>query len=394
MAKPSIAFGHPLPLSAHFPYPTRVTRPDPLFSWFVPIDGDGEHIGTLEAERPPTFDYLRDVVQNAESLGYYSLLIPTRFANGLFHERAQLAETWTTATALLALTSRIRLLVAVRPGFVATGLFAQMAAALSQQSGGRLDLNVVPGGIQGDFERLGDASGHEDRYGRAEDFITALKLLWERPGHPVSYEGRGVSLRGALCSPGPGDPAPAMYLGGASDAALALAASQGDVLLAWIQPLEATASLLVRARAAYASAGREPHFGLRTHIVVDDSEAAAWEQARELISRAHPDVLAQRNASVSGTSMVGAAAQAIRVEDDRVGPRLWNGISRVRVNLGTAIVGTPQQVAEELLAYWRLGFDEFVLSAYPHLEGANAVAERVLPLLREGIEAERGAPVL
>lgn len=371
-----------------------MTRPAPLFSWFVPIDGDGAHIGTLEAERPPSFDYLRSVVQNAESLGYYSLLIPTRFANGLFHERAPLAETWTTATALLAVTTRIRLLVAVRPGFVTTGLFAHMAAALSQQSGGRLDLNIVPGGIQGDFERLGDASGHDDRYGRAEDFITALRLLWEEPGRPVSYEGRGVSLRGALCSPGPSEPVPAMYLGGASDAALRLAARQGDTLLAWIQPLEATAALLERARAAYAEAGREPRFGLRTHIVLGDTEAEAWENAHELISRAHPEVLAQRNAAVAGTAMVGAAAQAIRVEDDRIGPRLWNGISRVRVNLGTAIVGTPQQVAEELFAYWRLGFDEFVLSAYPHLEGATAVAERVLPLLCERVAAERGVAVL
>jgi hypothetical protein len=38
-------------------------RPGPLFDWFIPIDGDGMHLGTLEAERPPTFAYLREVVQ-------------------------------------------------------------------------------------------------------------------------------------------------------------------------------------------------------------------------------------------------------------------------------------------------------------------------------------------
>src|SRR5262245_63748141 len=123
-------------------------RPEPRFDWFIPIDGDGEHIGTWRAERPPTFAYLRRVVETAEAQGYYSLLIPTRFANGLFEETAPLAETWTTVTALAAVTRRIRFLVAVRPGFISTGLFAQMAAALDQISGGRLDLNVVPGGIQ------------------------------------------------------------------------------------------------------------------------------------------------------------------------------------------------------------------------------------------------------
>ena len=121
-------------------------RPEPKFSWFVPIDGDGARAGTKRAERPPTFDYLRKVVETAEERGFYSLLIPTRFANGLFSEDAPLAETWTTATALAAVTKKIRFLIAVRPGFVSLGLFAQMAAALHQISNGRIDVNIVPEG--------------------------------------------------------------------------------------------------------------------------------------------------------------------------------------------------------------------------------------------------------
>ena len=93
-------------------------------------------------------------------------------------------------------------------------------------------------------------------------------------------------------------------------------------------------------------------------------------------------MLAQRAAAVKSTAMVGAAAQARRVEDDRLGERLWNGISRVRVNLGTAIVGTPRQAADELSAYWRMGFDEFILSAYPHLEEAERIARDTIPLVR------------
>ena len=144
-----------------------------LFSWFIPIDGDGARAGTARAERPPDFDYLRQVAQTAEDLGYYSMLIPTRFANGLFAEGAPLAETWTTATALAAVTKRIRFLIAVRPGFVALGLFAQMAAALHQISKGRIDINIVPGGIGNDFERVGEYTDQSTRYERAEEFITA-----------------------------------------------------------------------------------------------------------------------------------------------------------------------------------------------------------------------------
>ncbi|MCY4619314.1 MAG: LLM class flavin-dependent oxidoreductase [Chloroflexi bacterium] len=358
-------------------------RPAPKFSWFVPIDGDGDRIGSLRAQREPTFEYLRDVVLNAERLGFHSLLIPTRFANGSFEHSAPLAETWTTATALCAVSSRIRLLIAVRPGITPVGLFAQQAATLHQISGGRIDINIVPGGIQGDNERLGIGGSHADRYAQADEFIDSCAQLWDSGG-PLDFEGSSVRLSGAIVAPTPTPPAPAWYLGGASEAALQLAAARADVLLCWIQPPVPMQELIGRARDAYANVGRTPALGLRTHLVVRDTEQEAWDAASELLSEAHPEVLAQRSAAVKSTAMVGAAAQARRVEDDRLGERLWNGISRVRVNLGTAIVGTPEQAADELTAYWRMGFDEFILSAYPHLEEAERIAHDVLPLVSAG----------
>ena len=350
----------------------------PKFSWFVPIDGDGHRIGTLRAEREPTAEYLQSVVDAAEEAGYHSLLIPTRFSNGLFEESAPLAETWTTATALLARSKGIRLLIAVRPGSIAPALFAQQAATLHELSGGRIDINIVPGGIQGDNERIGTTLDHDDRYAHANDFIDAVNKLWAADG-PINYDGAGFRLRNAMANPSP-VPRPKWYLGGASDAALKLAAEQGDVLLCWIQPKDKMQALLDRARAAYNAAGREPRFGLRTHLVVRNTEQEAWQAAQDLISKADPKVLAQRATQVKGTKMVGAAAQSLRTEDDRLSERLWNGISRVRVNLGTAIVGTPNQAAEELSAYREIGFEEFILSAYPHREGAEQIAEQVLPL--------------
>jgi alkanesulfonate monooxygenase len=369
-------------------------RPAPRFDWFIPIDGDGDHIGTLRAERPPTFEYLRRVAETAEEQGFYSLLIPTRFANGLFDEGAPLAETWTTATALAAVTRRIRFLIAVRPGFISTGLFAQMAATLDRIGRGRLDLNVVPGGIQGDFERLGETGDHEHRYALAEEFIAAVRALWAKP-EPVVFEGQHVRLDGALVSPGPVGAegpvgrGPQFYVGGASPSALAFAARQADAYLAWIQPLEDTAALFDRVRARFAAEGRRPIFGLRTHLVVRDAEAEAWRAADELLSRAEVTVRQQRQAVFAGTPMVGQRAQARAYEGHRVGAHLWNGISTVRVNCGTAIVGDPRQVADELLGYWRIGVDEFILSGYPHVEACRRVAGDVLPLLERSIERER-----
>lgn len=363
-------------------------RPEPKFDWFIPIDGDGERIGTLEAERPPTFDYLKKVVQAAESAGFHSQLIPTRFANGLFNENQPLAETWTTATALAAVTSKIRFLIAVRPGFVSPGLFAQMAATLSNISGGRIDINVVPGGIQGDFERLGVTSSHAQRYILAEEFILACKTLWESPGKPVKFDGDVVKLDGAMVSPGPVGNGPRWYLGGASPNALSLAGKQADSLLMWIQPVEDIAALIARATDAFAANNRKPEFGLRTHVIVRDTEEAAWQAADDLIEAAADEVKDQRSSQVQGTAMVGAAIQARPRDQHRVTDRLWNGISTVRVNCGTAIVGAPEQVAGELVRYWDLGIDEFILSGYPHVEEATRVARDLIPIVMERISSK------
>ncbi len=360
------------------------TRPQPKFDWFIPIDGDGAHIGTVTAERLPTFEYLRQVVETAERNDFYSLLIPTRFANGLFEETAPLAETWTTVTALAAVTSRIRFLIAVRPGFVSPGLFGQMAATLDQISGGRIDLNVVPGGIQGDFERFGETSEHAHRYERAEEFIAALRKLWERP-EPVDFDGDFVKFRGALASPGVFNGGPRFYLGGASERALALAGRESDVYLAWILPREQIASHIERADREFKKAGRPPSYGLRTHLVVRPTESAAWDAAEDLISQSDAVVRLQRQGAFAGTTMVGQRAQSRVVDDHRLGRHLWNGISTVRVNCGTAIVGTPEQVASELTEYWRLGIDEFILSGFPHVEECDRIAETLLPVVREMI---------
>ena len=363
-------------------------RPEPLFDWFIPIDGDGDRAGTLRAQRPPTFDYLKRVAQTAEDCGFYSMLIPTRFANGLFSEDAPLAETWTTATALAAVTSRIRFLVAVRPGFIALGLFAQMAAAFHEMSGGRLDINIVPGGIQNDFERVGEVSSHATRYERAEEFIEACRALWQEP-QPVKYEGDFYRLEDAYCAPAPGEDAPRFYLGGASPRALGLSARQADVHLGWIEPLEDTGQRVNDLREQLDGTGRPVQLGLRTHLVIRDSEADAWQAARSLIADASPEVKAQRQSAIAGTPMVGQQAQARVAEDHRLGRHLWNGLSEVRVNCGSALVGTPEQVADELVGYWRLGIDEFILSGFPHVEECERAAEQLLPILRDRIEAER-----
>ena len=57
-------------------------------------------------------------------------------------------------------------------------------------------------------------------------------------------------------------------------------------------------------------------------------------------------------------------------------------------NCGTALVGTPDQVAAELRDYWRLGIDEFILSGYPHIEECDRAATDLLPATLSLIQEE------
>ena len=141
-----------------------------------------------------------------------------------------------------------------------------------------------------------------------------------------------------------------------------------------------------RAKGKFVYENRKPLFGLRTHIVVRNTEDKAWRAAEDLIKHADLKVKTQRS------EINPASIPMIKEKGDsnnfRIGRHLWNGISQVRVNCGTAIVGTPIQVAEELFNYWKLGFDEFILSGFPHVEECNRVAEDLIPLTRELIETE------
>ena len=72
---------------------------------------------------------------------------------------------------------------------------------------------------------------------------------------------------------------------------------------------------------------------------------------------------------------------------------MWEGAGRtvqqsagegaaVRGGAGTALVGSHEEVANLIIEYHSSGFDEFILSGYPHLEEAYWFAEGVLPILR------------
>ena len=45
--------------------------------WFLPTHGDGRYLGTTTGGREVNFNYLRQIAQAADQLGYFGVLLPT-----------------------------------------------------------------------------------------------------------------------------------------------------------------------------------------------------------------------------------------------------------------------------------------------------------------------------
>ena len=343
--------------------------------WFLPTHGDGRYLGSSEGARSVDLPYLRQIAQAADSLGYYGVLLPT----GRSCEDA-----WIVASAMVPLTERLRFLVALRPGIISPTVAARMTSTLDRLSGGRVLLNVVTGGDPGESEGDGVFLRHDERYEATTEFLAVYKRVLA--GDTVDFEGKHLRARGGkLLYPPVQRPHPPLYLGGSSDAAHDVAARDVDVYLTWGEPPDAVAAKIADVKRRAAKLGRTVRFGLRVHVIVRETEHAAWAAAEELIR--HLDdasILAAQKAFAQFESEGQRRMSALhggRRDKLEVSPNLWAGVGLVRGGAGTALVGDPETVAARMRTYADLGVDTFILSGYPHLEEAYRVAELLFPHL-------------
>ncbi|KHA78629.1 alkanesulfonate monooxygenase, partial [Janthinobacterium lividum] len=176
--------------------------------------------------------------------------------------------------------------------------------------------------------------------------------------------------------------------GGSSEPAHELAAEQMDVYLTWGEPPAAVAEKIADIRARAAKKGRTVRFGIRLHVIVRETNEAAWRAADELISHLDDDIIAKAQAAFGKMDSVGqqrmAALHGGRRDKLEVSPNLWAGVGLVRGGAGTALVGDGPTVVARMQEYADLGIDTFIFSGYPHLEESYRFAELVFPLLGKG----------
>jgi alkanesulfonate monooxygenase len=343
--------------------------------WFLPTHGDGRYLASSTGGRALTFDYLKQIAQAADQLGYYGVLLPTG---------RSCEDSWVVGSAVGPATKNLRFLIALRPGLVSPVMGARMSAALDRALDGRLLINVVTGGDPVELKGDGLWLGHDERYAMTDEFLH----IWRRvmSGESVNFQGKHYHVEDARLAFHPVQkPYPSLWFGGSSPAGMDVAAEHCDVYLTWGEPPADVAQKLAAARAAAEKRGRAFKFGLRLHLIVRETREKAWEAANDLIRYVDDKVIADAQKVFARYDSVGQQRMAALHGGSKgkleISPDLWAGVGLVRGGAGTALVGDPDTVAKRLLEYRDLGIDTFICSGYPHLEEAWRVAELLFPRL-------------
>jgi alkanesulfonate monooxygenase len=121
-------------------------------------------------------------------------------------------------------------------------------------------------------------------------------------------------------------------------------------------------------------------------VIARPTADEAWAFADGLLAGMDADAIADAQRDFAATQSVGQQRMAALHGGDTdrlvVHPNVWAGIGLVRGGVGTALVGSYDEVADRIVEYHELGFEEFILSGYPHLEEAYWFGEGVMPRLR------------
>jgi alkanesulfonate monooxygenase len=343
--------------------------------WFLPTHGDGRYLGSAEQARTVSYAYLKQIAQAADELGFQGVLLPT----GRSCEDA-----WVVASTLVPVTTRLKFLVAIRPGVNSPTAAARMAATFDRLSNGRLLINVVTGGDPDEAVGDGVFLSHDERYEVTEEFLQ----VWREAvaGRAISLNGKHVRVEKAkVLYPAVQKPYPPLYFGGSSKVAYGLAARQVDVYLTWGEPPQLVEEKITAVRRLAAEQGRTVRFGIRLHVIVRETEQQAWSAAEDLIRYLDDETIAKAQKAFARFDSEGqrrmAQLHSGRRDQLEVSPNLWAGVGLVRGGAGTALVGDSKTVAKRMQEYADLGIETFILSGYPHLEEAYRVADLLFPHL-------------
>jgi alkanesulfonate monooxygenase len=308
-------------------------------------------------------DYIRRLARAHEEAGFDRVLTA---------HSSQSPDGFLIADQVLGATTRLGVLLAHRPGFVAPTLAARKYATLDAFHPGRVALHVITGGDDADQARDGDFLDKPARYRRTDEFLDIVEQEWSS-SEPFNYEGEFYRVKGALAQIRPASGHLPVYFGGPSDDAVRVGGRHADVYAFWGEPLAGIAERIAAVRSAAVVAGRTiDRFSVSLRPIVADTEQEAWTRAREILEITEQRVGAfvgdrKTRENVGSQRLLQYADQA-----DVHDKRLWTAVSRITGAAGnsTALVGSYEQVAESLIDYVNIGATTLLIRGYDPLADA------------------------
>jgi FMNH2-dependent dimethyl sulfone monooxygenase len=313
-----------------------------------------------------SWDYVKKLAIRSEELGYSLSLIAELNLNDIKGEEAPSLDAWSTAAALAAVTSKLELMVAVRPTFHNPALLAKQASNIDNISNGRLCLNVVSSWWKDEAEKYGVGfEQHDDRYARTAEWLTVLDNVWKKDHY--SFNGRFYQVKENVLQPKPvSRPRPLIYAGGESEAAKDLISTTCDAYVMHGDTPESIGRRITDMRQRREKKGLPPmKYGVAAYSILRDTEQEVKNELTR-ITNVQEGTAGYKNYQqwLSGTQL----EQRVSLEDYSVSNR----------GLRSGLTGTPAQVQDRIEAFEKAGVDLFLLQCSPQLEEMERFSEAII----------------
>ncbi|TDZ35064.1 FMNH(2)-dependent dimethylsulfone monooxygenase [Colletotrichum spinosum] len=363
---------------------SRATRQPLLLGLFLNLQDI--NISTYPTGNSWTFDYNVDLVRRAEQLGFELAFSRTQWLpKGGYDGEASL-DAFVALGAMAAVTESILLIstMHVLYGPLHPLHVAKYGATLDHIAKGRWGINVVTGHRAVEHEMFGrQRIEHDERYQMAGELFDVVHSLWGETEN-VSYRGR-VSpwrLENAWVTPKPQFGRPILINATGSPAGIEFAAQYSDFIFVTSpgtanieSALETLPAHIASIREAVTAKGRSVKILINPIIVSRDTPEEAWEYANNIVKGIEVHTGTNKFGTANGNYDSDAHAWRGRKDaKDKKGLNLGGNIE---------IIGSPEQVVEQLDALHKVGIDGVVANFYDFAPDLEYFGNKILPLIKE-----------
>lgn len=269
---------------------------------------------------------------------------------------------------------KLKFIIAYRSGLMQPTTFVQQMNTVSALVQGRVSFNIVAGSSSEEQRGYGDFLSHDERYERAEEFLTICNAFWATD-EEVNFAGKHYCVeQGRLATPfagADGKRRPDIFVSGHSEKSEELAYSQGTCWLRVAETPEKLAPIVARAR--------EHGVGvcLRLCFICRPTREEAVRVAEGLL----PVDRDESTTRLKDDSQMYREGKGVTRDEFWLSRSLWTGLVPHYGPVWTTLLGTPREIADVLLEYERIGVTEFIISGWPEVETVDVFGREVLPLV-------------